>query len=137
MSVDPIRSKIMRAVGRANTKPEIAVRRSLHALGLRFRLQRKDLPGTPDVVLPKYRIAVFVHGCFWHRHEGCPKATIPKTRAEFWAIKFRQNADRDRRNVDRLSEEGWSILTIWECETRRPEELKAKLRMAFKGLRWD
>lgn len=132
--VDPIRSKIMRAVGRTNTTPEIAVRRSLHALGFRFRLHRKDLPGTPDLVVPKCRTAVFVHGCFWHRHKGCSKATTPKTRAEFWRAKFLQNIRRDLRNVDLLQQAGWSVLTIWQCETTRPEKLTAKLAAAFKAL---
>jgi DNA mismatch endonuclease, patch repair protein len=137
MSVDPVRSKIMRAVGRTNTKPEIMVRRSLHALGFRFRLHRKDLPGTPDLVVPKLQTAVFVHGCFWHRHDGCSKATTPKTRAKFWALKFSQNVNRDRRNVDLLHRAGWSVLTIWECETTRPEKLTAKLATAFKALLRD
>lgn len=132
MSVDPIRSKIMRAVGRANTKPEIAVRHSLHSLGLRFRLHRRDLPGTPDLVLPKYRTVVFVHGCFWHRHGGCAKATIPKTRADFWATKFQLNVERDQRNDDLLRQAGWSVVTIWECETKNPDALAAKLATAFK-----
>lgn len=122
----------MRAVRRADTKPEMVVRRSLHALGLRFRLHRKDLPGTPDVVLVKYRTAIFVHGCFWHRHRGCSKTTTPKKRAKFWATKFRQNVFRDGRNGDLLRKRGWSVLTIWECETERPAELVAKLVAAFK-----
>lgn len=132
MSIDPIRSKIMRSVRRANTKPEIAVRRSLHALGFRFRLHRNDLPGTPDLVLPKYRIVVFVHGCFWHRHKGCSKATFPKTRTKFWTTKFRQNVARDQRNVEQLEQAGWLVLTIWECETRVPVKLAARLERAFK-----
>jgi DNA mismatch endonuclease, patch repair protein len=92
---------------------------------------------TPDLVLVKYRTAIFVHGCFWHRHVGCPKTTIPKTRAEFWAMKFLQNVQRDQRTRDLLHQEGWSVLTIWECETERSEELSAKLATAFKALPQD
>ena len=126
-SVDPIRSKIMRAVGRVDTKPEMVVRRMLHQLGFRFRLHRKELPGTPDIVLPKYRTAIFVHGCFWHRHRNCRKATIPKTRVAFWANKFEQNVERDRRTVRSLRQEGWSVLIVWECETDRPDRLGARI----------
>lgn len=125
--VDPQRSVIMRAVRRLSTNPEVAVRRVLNDLGFRFRLQRKDLPGTPDIVLPKYKTAILVHGCFWHRHEGCKKATTPKTRVEFWTRKFDQNIARDHRNVDELIKRGWSVLVIWECETRDWKSLKDKL----------
>ena len=129
--VDPVRSRIMRSVGRSSTKPELIVRRSLHALGLRFRLHRKDLAGTPDVILPRFRTVLFVHGCFWHRHEGCSKTSMPKTRVDFWTTKFFQNVARDRRNEDLLSAAGWRVITIWECETRNREELDRKLRSMF------
>lgn len=131
MTVDPIRSKIMRAVGRSDTKPELVVRRVLHGLGLRFRIQRNDLPGTPDIVLPKHRTVVFVHGCYWHRHEGCSKATVPKTRVDFWKTKFEQNVRRDRKNEDELLRQGWTVLTIWECETKQIDNLRAKLMQVF------
>src|SRR5437660_78914 len=101
------RSVLMGKVGRANTRPEIAVRSILHNLGFRFRLHRSDLPGTPDIVLPRYGMVIFVHGCFWHRHAGCRKATSPKTNADFWRRKFEANRKRDRRNAARLRRDGW------------------------------
>jgi len=127
MSVDPVRSQIMRAVGRTNTKPEMMVRQMLHKLGFRFRLHRKNLPGTPDIVLPKYRTVIFVHGCFWHRHKDCSKSTTPKTRAEFWLTKFEQNRARDIRNEHALKEAGWSVLIVWECDATKPELLEREL----------
>ena len=130
--VDPLRSKIMRAVKRAHTKPEVVVRQVLHRMGLRFRLQRKDLPGTPDIVLPKHRTAIFVHGCFWHRHEDCSKATMPKTRVEFWSNKFSQNVCRDQRNVHALETTGWTVLVVWECETLDQSALSKKLSAELK-----
>jgi DNA mismatch endonuclease (patch repair protein) len=130
-AIDPLRSRVMRAVRRAHTVPEVMVRRLLHSLGLRFRLQRRGLPGTPDIVLPKHRTAIFVHGCFWHRHEGCSKATTPKTRAEFWQDKFERNVQRDREKEQALAKAGWRVLTIWECETRQAETLAEKLRATF------
>ena len=111
-----------------DTKPEIAVRRMLHSLGYRFRLHRRDLPGSPDVVLPKHRTVVFVHGCFWHRHEGCRYASTPKTRVDFWNEKFRKNVERDARQQRQLLEMGWRVVIVWECELRRPEELKERLK---------
>lgn len=131
--VDAGRSRIMKAVGRTDTKPEMIVRRSLHALGLRFRLHRKDLAGTPDIVLPKFRTVIFVHGCFWHRHEGCSKASMPKTRVDFWTAKFLQNVARDRRNEDLLRHANWRVITIWECETRNRDNLVHKLRSIFRS----
>jgi DNA mismatch endonuclease, patch repair protein len=130
-AIDPVRSKIMRSVKRADTKPEIIVRQVLHALGLRFRLHRKGLPGTPDLVLPKHRTVIFVHGCFWHRHRECTKASTPKTRVEFWTTKFDQNLARDARNVLELERAGWSVLTVWECETRNVQALRAKMMDHF------
>jgi len=109
------------------TKPEMAVRRLAHALGMRFRLHRADLPGRPDLVFPRYRTAVFVHGCFWHRHGGCKKSTSPKTKVEYWEAKFRTNVERDARNASELERMGWRVLTVWECETRDLELLKEKL----------
>lgn len=130
--VDPVRSKIMRSVRRSGTKPEVAVRRVLHSLGFRFRLHRRDLPGTPDIVLPKYKTVVFVHGCFWHRHRGCKRSTTPKTRVEFWTRKFAQNVDRDRRDVDDLKRLGWSVIQLWECETFDPDTLRKRLLSVLK-----
>lgn len=128
-----IRSKIMRSVSAKDTRPELLVRSLLHRLGLRFRLHRKSLPGSPDIVLPKYRTVVFVHGCFWHRHSGCRYASTPKTRQEFWLSKFDANVKRDARKEAQLCELGWRILVIWECETRRPDELKERIRQEFLG----
>lgn len=121
----------MRAVRRENTGPELAVRKVAHRLGLRFRLHRKDLPGTPDLVFPKHRTCVFVHGCFWHRHPGCKKASTPKTRRDYWLPKFERNVERDREKEEALRRLGWRVVTIWECETRDPEELERRLREAF------
>lgn len=110
------RSEVMSRVRSKNTKPELAVRRALHGMGYRFRLHRKDLPGKPDVVLPKHRVTVFVHGCFWHQHPGCPKATMPKNNAAFWREKLKWNVERDERNRKRLRGAGWRTVVIWECE---------------------
>ncbi|MDG9924479.1 MULTISPECIES: DNA mismatch endonuclease Vsr [unclassified Pseudomonas] len=125
------RGDLMRAVRRADTKPELRVRRVLHALGLRFRLHRKSLPGSPDVVLPKHRTVIFVHGCFWHRHPGCRYASTPKTRQEFWLPKFEANIQRDARKEAQLRELGWRVLVVWECETRRLPDLEKRFRREF------
>ncbi|MCQ4235283.1 DNA mismatch endonuclease Vsr [Pseudomonas stutzeri] len=127
------RSDIMRAVKRAHTGPEIVVRRALHALGLRFRLHRRDLPGSPDIVLPRFRTVVFVHGCFWHRHPGCRYASMPKSRQEYWLPKFKANVERDAKKEAQLCELGWRVLVIWECEARKPAELEERLRREFLG----
>ena len=110
------RSRNMSAIKSKNTKPEIKVRKVLHSMGYRFRLHRKDLPGSPDIVLPKYKTVIFVHGCFWHRHENCKYASTPKTRQEFWEAKFRENINRDKLNQENLSSKGWKIIVVWECE---------------------
>lgn len=125
------RSDIMRAVKRAHTKPEITVRQMLHALGLRFRIQRRDLPGSPDIILPRFQTVIFVHGCFWHRHPGCRYATTPKTRQEYWLPKFMANVERDARKESQLRELGWKVLIIWECETRDRGGLTTRLRHEF------
>lgn len=117
--VDPeTRSRMMAGIRSSNTKPEIALRKALHARGLRFRLHDRKLPGRPDIVLAKHRAAIFVHGCFWHRHEGCRYATMPATRQEFWQAKFRANVDRDKRNLANLHAIGWHPLVVWECELK-------------------
>ncbi|MFA6032094.1 MAG: DNA mismatch endonuclease Vsr [Myxococcota bacterium] len=126
--VSPDRSALMARVGPRDTKPEIVVRRLLHAMGRRFRLHRRDLPGTPDIVLPASRKAIFVHGCFWHRHPGCSKASTPKIRIEFWQDKFARNIERDARKEAQLREAGWDVATIWECETRDRSALEMRLR---------
>ena len=106
----------MAAVRSKNTKPEIAVRKLLYAAGYRFRLHSKDLPGSPDIVLPKLKTVVFVNGCFWHRHPGCRFAAVPATRSDFWIHKFEENVQRDKRNYDVLRTLGWRVIVIWECE---------------------
>ena len=112
------RSRNMSAIKSKNTKPEITVRKLLHSMGYRFRLHRKDLPGSPDIVLPKYKTVIFVHGCFWHRHKNCKYASTPKTRQEFWEAKFRENINRDKLNQENLSSKGWKIIIVWECEIK-------------------
>jgi DNA mismatch endonuclease, patch repair protein len=125
------RSWLMSRVAAKNTAPELKVRKAAHSLGLRFRLHRKDLPGTPDLVFPRWRMVIFVHGCFWHRHVGCSKTSTPKTRVDYWEEKFRHNVRRDMENGRLLREEGWSILTVWECETKQPVKLTARIADAF------
>ena len=112
------RSRNMSAIKSKNTKPEIIVRKLLHSKGYRFRLHKKDLPGSPDIVLPKYKTAIFVHGCFWHRHQNCKYASTPKTRQEFWEAKFRENINRDKKHQENLSSMGWKIIIVWECEIK-------------------
>ena len=121
------RSWLMSRVRGKGTLPELAVRRMAHALGMRFRLHRADLPGRPDLVFPRHRTVVFVHGCFWHRHEGCRKSTIPKSSVEYWEAKFRRNVERDISSTTELARMGWRVLTIWECETKDSELLRTKL----------
>lgn len=128
---DPHRSAIMRAVPRFNSKPELAVRKFLHANGLRFRLHCRDLVGTPDIVLPRHKTIIFVHGCFWHRHPGCSKATTPKKDAMFWTSKFKKNVARDAKNETLLRAAGWRVITIWECETTNSERLERCLAGVF------
>lgn len=114
--VDPqTRSQMMAAIKGKNTSPELVVRRYLHSRGFRYRLHRKELPGKPDLVFPKYRLVVFVHGCFWHRHEHCFYATSPATRKEFWRNKLDSNVARDRRQQAELIDSGWRVLVVWEC----------------------
>jgi DNA mismatch endonuclease vsr len=121
------RSQNMAQVKSKNTKPEMLVRSLLHRMGYRFRLHIKTLPGHPDVVLPRYKAVIFVHGCFWHRHEGCKRATMPATRTEFWRKKIDGNQSRDRRNLTALEELGYRCLVIWQCEMKDIEALKMRL----------
>ncbi|MGA4232091.1 very short patch repair endonuclease [Ralstonia nicotianae] len=125
-----VRSQMMRNIQGKNTEPELVVRSIAHALGLRFRLYDKKLPGTPDLVLRRHRTAIFVHGCFWHRH-GCALTAVPKTRTEFWMAKFEANQRRDARNREELQALGWRVLEIWECETRRPAMVRVRLAEFF------
>jgi len=127
-SLDPSRrSWNMGRIKGKNTRPEIAVRSLLHSMGFRFRLHRRDLPGTPDIVLPKYRTAIFINGCFWHRHPGCKYAYTPKSRTEFWEKKFKGTTQRDASNRKLLMDLGWKVETIWECELRNIEQLREKI----------
>lgn len=129
--VDPAtRSRMMSGIRGRNTKPEMTVRKYLHANGLRYRIAPKNLPGKPDIVLPKYRTVVFVHGCFWHRHEGCRYAATPATNPDFWQSKFRENIARDERAGRMLVEAGWRVLVVWECEVTTQ-----KLRWLLKSIR--
>jgi DNA mismatch endonuclease (patch repair protein) len=121
------RSQVMSRIGGKNTRPEKVVRSFLHRQGFRFRLHQKDLPGKPDIVLPKYRTIVLIHGCFWHHHPRCRRATLPSSQQAFWLRKIEANRDRDRRQIRTLRRLGWRVLTIWECQTRRPETLKLRL----------
>lgn len=121
----------MAAVRQRNTAPEILVRSVAHNLGLRFALHRKDLPGSPDVVFPKHRVCIFVHGCFWHRHSGCHKTTTPSANRTFWLAKFKANVSRDRRALIALRTLGWRPIVIWECEAKEPAVLSRQLRRAF------
>lgn len=130
--IDPaLRSRLMGSIRSTNTKPELYVRRVAHAMGYRFRLHRKDLPGRPDLAFPKYRTVIFVHGCFWHRHPRCVFATTPKTRAAFWATKFAANVERDSRNKSDLRRLGWRVIVLWECELARPNFVERALAKAF------
>lgn len=112
----------------------MVVRRAAHRLGYRFRLHRRSLPGRPDLVFPSRRAVIFVHGCFWHRHEGCRKTSMPKTRIEFWQAKFARNVERDAQAQERLAAAGWRVLVIWECETAKPDQIDAIL-VGFLGAR--
>ena len=110
-----------------HTGPEMIVRRAAHALGLRFRLHRKDLPGRPDLVFPRHKVALFVHGCFWHRHSGCRLASTPKSRIKYWQAKFDANVARDAAAEQAMRDAGWRVVTIWECETRKEDSLAVRL----------
>lgn len=120
------RSRLMGRVKGKDTRPEMIVRKTAHALGYRFRLHRKDLPGCPDLVFPRLSKVIFVHGCFWHRH-GCSRTTMPKTRTEFWRSKFDANIARDRKQTSELAKLGWECLVVWECETKDQIQLRNTL----------
>ena len=126
-------SKRLAAVRSRDTAPELIVRKMLHGMGLRFRLHRKDLPGRPDILLPRWSTVVFIHGCYWHRHPGCPFTQEPTRNSAFWQAKFRRNVERDRENQRELRRLGWRVVTVWECETRSPVKLGRRLRRLFAG----
>jgi DNA mismatch endonuclease (patch repair protein) len=129
--IDPARSALMARVRQKHSAPELEVRRLLRDLGASYRLHPKSLPGTPDIIVAEAKWAIFVHGCFWHRHPSCSKATMPKTRVAFWADKFAKNVARDARKARALRVMGWRVVTVWECQCRKPEKLKNRLRRLF------
>lgn len=116
-----------------NTKPELIVRSSLHNMGYRFRLHRSDLPGKPDITLPKFKKVIFVHGCFWHGHRGCRRSNRPSTNKKFWQEKLDKNMERDKLNIKNLKEFGWDVLVVWTCEVNDSHELKRKLLSFLEG----
>ncbi len=126
------RSWNMARIKSSDTKPEILVRSLLSRMGHRFHKNRKDLPGNPDIVLPKYKIAIFVHGCFWHKHKGCKSSNIPKTNVEFWKNKLNANVKRDKTAKRSLNRKGWKYITIWECKLDNMNKLKTRLRKLLK-----
>ena len=126
--ISEARSRNMSAIKSKNTKPEIIVRKLLHSMGYRFRLHKKDLP---EIVLPKYKTVIFVHGYFWHRHHNCKFASSPKTRTEFWENKFKENIERDIRNQNKLQNLGWKSRIIWECEIKDKDAINQKLKDIF------
>lgn len=121
------RSRNMARIAGKNTSPEMAARVLLHRMGYRYRLHVRGLPGSPDIAFTRRRKAIFIHGCFWHRHDGCRYANRPKTRTEYWDRKFDRNVARDARNLAALRGEGWAALVVWECETKAPERLGSRL----------
>lgn len=125
--IDPARSAQMRLVRSKNTRPELAVRRALFALGYRYRLHSKKLPGKPDLSFPSRKRAIFIHGCFWHRHAGCKKTRMPKTRVDYWNHKFTANIRRDQRNQAELLAHGWEFMIVWECEVHEIEHLTRRI----------
>jgi len=121
------RSEVMSRIRGKDTRPELLVRSIVHRLGYRFRLHGKDLPGSPDLVLPRLETVIFVHGCFWHRHRGCRYTTTPKSRRAFWQAKFDANVARDGRVSAKIRHRGWSVITVWECQLRKPERVATRL----------
>lgn len=128
------RSEVMSRVKGRDTRPEMRLRRALHAAALRYRLHAKELPGRPDIVFRGTKLAIFVHGCFWHRHPGCEHARTPKSRIDFWERKFSGNVERDARQAAELEAAGWTVMTLWECETRETAELAAFVNAVVKRM---
>jgi DNA mismatch endonuclease, patch repair protein len=125
------RKKNMTAIRSRHTKPEIIVRSILHRLGFRFRLHDKKFPGKPDIILPKHKTVIFVHGCFWHQHKGCKRSTIPKSNTDYWIPKLTGNVKRDVQHKADLKKTGWNVAVVWECETKDTEKLAKKLENIF------
>ena len=124
-----VRSRMMAGIGGKDTKPELILRRALHARGFRYRLHDRKLPGTPDLVFQRFGAVCFVHGCFWHRHQECPYATVPATRPDFWKAKFKGNVKRDRRAREELLDSGWRVAIVWECALRADLAKRTSLRL--------
>ena len=129
------RSRRMASIRGKDTAPEMVLRRALHARGLRFRLHRKALPGKPDLIFPKYKAVVFVHGCFWHRHPNCKIATTPKSNTEFWIQKFKKNVARDATVIELLKKQGWRVFVVWECEVSTAAKIQATAQLLEEQLR--
>jgi DNA mismatch endonuclease (patch repair protein) len=127
------RRRLMAKIKGKNTAPELAVRSLLHRAGHRFRIHVRALPGTPDIVLPRHRTIVFVHGCFWHRHTGCKIATTPQTHRKFWADKFARNMANDQKHRRRLRRLGWRIVTVWSCQLKHPDRVLARIEKALQS----
>ena len=123
------RSRMMAGIAGKDTKPELALRRALHGRGLRYRLHDRKLPGKPDLAFRRFRAVCFVHGCFWHRHDGCPYTTVPATRPDFWQAKFKANVERDLRTRQELLVAGWRVAIIWECALRGDRTARTVLRL--------
>lgn len=122
------RSRVMRAVKSRDTRPEMLTRRMIHAMGYRYRLHRKDLPGKPDMVFPSKRKAIFIHGCFWHGHDCARGARVPKSNRDYWETKIRRNRERDTQSEAALKRDGWRVLTVWECQMKDEEAFRRRLR---------
>lgn len=127
------RSRIMRAIRKKDTGPELAVRRALHRMGYRFRLHRRDLPGSPDIVLPRHGAVILVHGCFWHQHVGCRHGTVPRVRQDYWIPKLTRNVERDAQARAALEALGWRVLVLWECEIGDADALADQLSRFLVG----
>lgn len=127
------RSHLMSRIKSKDTKPERIVRSALFAQGYRFRLHRADLPGKPDIVLPRHRIVIFVHGCFWHQHQDCSRASMPKSNSEYWVPKLRRNVERFRTARRQLKILGWHVAVVWECETKNMKKLEKRINLLMEG----
>jgi DNA mismatch endonuclease (patch repair protein) len=127
------RSSLMSRIRSKDTQPERKLRSALFSKGFRFRIHKTGLPGRPDIVLSKYRTAIFVHGCFWHQHENCKSCFVPQTRQEYWLPKLKANTDRDKRNISELTDKGWTVIVVWECEIKKDlEEVASALAQKLK-----